>query len=221
MLRWLRVGLLLAATILFFGTVTAEEFQALKVLYDRGDPVRSVVILENQVLQQGDLYGPYRLIGVDPDAIVLEDAASREFFKVVESGNIPEQTLRRARHQFIANQMKAIHQAQVDYQHFLGKGFAPDLETLIAEGVLADGFEPFYEKQGYVFRMAETREYYGKDPSFLAVAEPLQEGELFFSVDQLGHVRTADTINQIRWGPVWGYLDRDAKVESVDISVKE
>ena len=180
------------------------------------------MIVNDQVLQFGDLYKGFRLIGVDYNGAVLEEAASREFYKYLENGEPSEVVDRRAKYEFIVNQMKAIHQAQVDYQQTQGKGFAPDLETLISQSYLADGFESYYQKHGYVFRVVETKEYYGKDPSFLAVAEPLEEGDLYFSVDELGQVRTADTLAQIDWGPVWDYYEKNmTKIESVDISVQE
>lgn len=183
-----------------------NEHTLLAVLYDPGDPMKSVAILPDALLEAGSLYRNYRVISFEPDAVVLQEQVSGEHLKWVKEGEADENLVRRARNLFIVKQMKAVFEAQIAYLHHFGEGYAADLETLVRGGFLDDGFEDG-RKQNYTFRIQQIRSEFSKEPSFLAVAEPLEleKKDYYFSVDQLGLVRYADTLVQASWGPVWEY----------------
>lgn len=181
-----------------------------KIIYDVGEPLQSVGVIGTQIVEAGDLYRDYEVLTFEPDAIILRSTRDHSGLKwpvdprFSPGGKLAQRALRT----FIVLQMKAIYKAQLSYiEKFPGR-YADNLEALIHQGFLADGFES-WQKHGYGFEISEVKEEFGKDPTFLAVASPLEEmeGNLFFSVDQLGLVRMADTKTQAAWGPVWDYMD--------------
>lgn len=200
--------LLLLASPIAHASIKIEP--AGEVIYDYGNAQQSVGVIGAQIVEAGDLYRDYHVLTFEPQAIVLRSSRDHSGLKwPVDPNFAPSPKLKsRALKTFIAVQMKAIHQAQMRYFEKFPKRYAPNLEELIRQGFLADGFED-WKKQGYQFEVAEVKEEYGKDPTFLAVASPGEELEElpFFSVDHLGLVRMADTKTQVAWGPVWDYMD--------------
>lgn len=203
---------LLIILILFVASPSALaenlEYSILEVLYDRGNPDRSVGIVDQTLLHVGDFYVGCRVLAFEDNAIVFEHIPNEDFVKLVLRGKADEKLVRRARHLFVVKQMKAIYEAQVAYLSRFRDHYATDLESLMRQEVLADGFEAG-AKQNYYFEVAETQKEFGRDPTFLAVASPLSEiqPDLYFSVDQLGLVRYGDTRYQAPWGPAWEYTD--------------
>ena len=187
------------------------------VLFDRGDSRNSVAVLEDAAVELEDFYKNYQVVGFEPDAVIFEETLSREGVKFVQSSpqEPDEVLLKRARHLFVVRQMKVIYAAQMEYFHQYHEGFAPDLETLIKYGLLLDGFENGI-KQEYSFQILESSAEYQKEPTFMAMAAPVPalEPDYFFSVDQLGLVRFADTSSQIRWAPVWDYMEHSGGPKS-------
>ncbi len=219
----------LLALVLFFAFAPAAgastDLEPIgEVIYDKGEPLQSVGVIGTQIVAAGDLYRDYQVLTFEPDAIIFRSTRDHSGLKwPVDLRFAPSEKLaQRALRTFIALQMKAIYKAQLRYIEKFPKQYAGNLEALIHQGFLADGFES-WQKQGYGFEIAEVKEEFGKDPTFLAVASPLEEaeGNLFFSVDHLGLVRMADTKTQAAWGPVWDYMDHSGGPKQKLIRVQD
>ena len=195
-----------------------------EVYYDLGDPEKSVGIVGEKILSVGDVYRDLRVMNFEPNAIIYQSMRDDSGLKwPMESGQAISEKIRRdALRTYIAGQMKAIFDAQVLYYEKFAEGFAPTLEELIHQGFLADGFKD-WKKFGYFFEIVETKNEFGKEPTFLAVASPDDEIQPnpFFSVDQLGLIRVSDTRSQVSWGPVWDYMDRSGGPSSKAIQIPE
>lgn len=236
-------------TFLFFLGGSGEAFgdslpgQNVAVIFDGGNPDGSVGIVGQELLELGTVYENFEVIGFsggggsppaswragasggEPQAIVVKDLVSQDAIKWLEDGEIDPLILSRARRLFMAKQMRAIYEAQLRYRDLFGDHFAPDLKTLLDQGLLANGFSSGAQKQNYHFYIAETGQtprlaLWPREPTFVAVAEPLnpEEDPAYFSVDHLGQVRFAPSLNQLSWGPVWDYADRSGGPKSREVT---
>lgn len=213
---WLSVALL---------PLSAGAAEPVEILYDQGNPDNSIGIIGDEIYSLGDLYERYRISGFEPEAIVLENMETRDAAKLVrENKTIPESLKVLARHHYVVKQLKNIYAAQLEFRSKMEGGFAPAIEVLIVHGFLDDGFKDEV-KHGYRFHIVDTYEAYGQEPAFSAVAEPeaATEPKKFFYVNQLGLVRSGDSLAHVSWGPAWDYeehrsrsLSEFAGVDQVD-----
>lgn len=197
------------------------------VIYDSGNPEASIGIMGDEIFEVGDLYEGFRVISFESKAMIVKDQRNFDELKwLIAEDASPEAALfKRAKSYFIVRQMKEIYEAQLKYFKEYEESYSPDLLTLIQKGFLANGFEND-TKHGYRYRIAQTGEtgrmapHYVREPVFFAVAEPVepQEGDFFFSVDQLGQVRFSPSGSGVSWGPVWDYKDHSV-TKSKDVSV--
>lgn len=196
-----------------------ENIKDTAILYDAGEPEASVGIYGDDFLEVGTLYENYRVIGFEPNAIIVRDQTVGEQEKWVKNGRLDSKIRQQAKYLFVSKQMRLIYQAQMNYVEKFKDHYAISLNELIDQGFLNDGFRKG-EKQGYRFKIEKTGDtkrmapHFVREPIFLATAEPLnpEKDHYYFSVDQLGLVRYADTKRQITWGPVWDYNEVNAKV---------
>ncbi len=200
-----------------------EDLEPLNaVFYDSGDARRSVAVVGSTILQDDDYYRGYRVVTFTPDAVIFkrqEDGSGLNW--PLNPENLNPSIHKLARHYFIVGQLRAVHLAQLQYEQQFKNGYAADIETLIRHGYLADGFESGV-KQDYYFQMADRPQEYGKEPTFLATASPVAaEEDYYFSVDQLGQVRYADTPSQMTWGPVWDYRHHSTNPASRSIGLAQ
>ncbi|MBN1689307.1 MAG: hypothetical protein JW893_09410 [Candidatus Omnitrophica bacterium] len=204
------VVLILLFCLVFPSYVSAHPFEqnSLEVIYDRGDPDNSVGIVGETILEKEDYFEGYRVRAFEDNAIIFEDLRTLDSLKIVTKDEIEPKILQYAQNVFIAKQMKAIHEAQVQYVSQFRDAYADSLEELRKHGFLKNGFEQGV-KQGYFFEIVEATKKFNETPTYLAVASPVEEGEgkLFFAVDQLGEVRFGESRFQVPWGPAWNYKD--------------
>ena len=227
MLRILFILFLIRGNVEAFGD---SPHPSIAVIFDPGNPDASVGIVGQELLELGTLYENFEVIGFERQAIVVKELESQDAMQWPEGGEMEPKILFRARRLFMAKQMKAIYEAQLHYRDQFGDHFAPDLETLLNQGLLCNGFsakggEPGAQKQNYRFYIAATGEtprlaLLPREPTFFAVAEPLkpEEDPAYFSVDQLGQIRFASTLKALGWGPVWDYADRSGGPRSRVVS---
>lgn len=180
------------------------------VLFDSGGPQNSVGIMGKNFVEAGDDYEHYQVVGFEPRVILLKDYHTDEITKIPAEDRFNAKIIHEARHRFVVKQLRAIYKAQIAYIAKHGNHYAKDLDTLIYEEFLSDGFS-LGIKQDYYFRIAETKAEFKKEPVFFAVATPVKsiQPDLLFSVDQLGLVRYAETIVHLPWGPAWDYVDHN------------
>jgi hypothetical protein len=206
-------GLMLLAFFFCAHTYAAQvsEYPLRDVIYDGSNPDLSVAVMGDELLETGDTYEGTKVIGFEPQAVILHRLETDEAVKCPVSFS-PSPDLRRIAIQFfIFKQMKAIHEAQRAYWEKFGGVYAEDLETLVRHGFLK-GFETG-RKQNYFFEIVETGRTRGtvlipSEASYLAVAMPENpESDLIFTVNRLGEVRTGVTRIEANWGPVWEYSD--------------
>lgn len=221
---------LLVALLLIFSPFAYAEEQAPEsplrsIVYDFGNPENSVGVMQGKLLEAGDCYEKYQVLTFNPDGIVLRDQETLDTVKWFVEGEVDPKWDTRGRNFFIVKQMRAIYEAEVHYLHEFKDHYAPDLETLIRQGFLADGFEN-WKKQNYTFQIIESGKKPGlflhderKEPFFRALASPDDSENLFFFVDQLGSVRFASTASQVAWGPVWEYMDHSGGPEETYIGL--
>ena len=212
---------LLAALLLILGTpawanTPPPDLQQIAVIFDPGNPQASVGIVGKDLLEQGDLYDQdFEVIGFEADAVIVRDVANQDSLKWLKQGEVDTKLLQRAQQLFVVKQLRAIHLAQITYLQHFPDHYAPDLNTLLDQGLLAGGFENGI-KMNYRFRIAQTGQtgrlapHFIREATFYAVAEPVnsEEQALYFSVDQLGQVRSAASLQGASWGPIWDYADR-------------
>ncbi len=206
------LGAALILSAFFLGSSARSETvrmqdQPKSVLYDLGDPQKSVGVIGNQLVELGSLFEDQEVAGFESGKIVLRNIETQEGTKWIADSKLEGEILKEARHLFVAKQMKTIFEAQQKFFAKYRDHFAPDLETLIHEEFLADGFEDQGLKQHYFFKIIETSADFGKDPKFRALAAPEEDlqPELFFTVDELGLIRFAESESLALWGPVWEY----------------
>ncbi len=212
--------------LIFFPTQSGESL--INVLYNKGNPQDSVGILGDELIEAGDVVGTLKVVLFEPDAIVFQDEKSQDMVKWTIRGSADTKLLQRARHLFVAKQMKAIYEGQMRYFHKFRESYAPSLDVLVRHGFLDGGFEDGV-KQDYFFEISdlgETRKStvtFKKEPTFTATAKPIheEEGSFYFSVDYLGDVRYSTDPLQLSWAPVWNYNEPLVGTSSRDIKVSD
>ena len=227
---------LLTALLLILGGpaawAEAVPDQQIAVIFDPGNPQASVGIVGKDLLEQGDLYEDFEVIGFEAGAVIVKDLANQDSMKWPQQGEVDAKIFRKAQQLFIVKQLRAIHQAQISYlQRFPGH-YAPDLNTLWDQELLAGGFEND-AKMNYHFRIAATGQtgrlapHFIREPTFYAVAEPMNLDEnpdkdsLYFSIDQLGQVRSAPSLTGVSSGPVWDYADHSSGPSQRQVVLEE
>lgn len=195
------------------------------IIYDAGNPEASVGIIGEEILEVGAFYEKYEVIAFEPEAIILKDEEAEDFLKWLKEGTVSARALIRGRRYFMVKQMRAIDEAQHLYLQKFHDQYAPDINTLIDQGFLPDGFQDAV-KQYYTFRI--VRADLGKRlaieakrlPEYFAVAEPVdrEKDPWYFSVDQLGQVRYAKSLRHVAWGPVWEYNGLNEEMPSTVIN---
>ena len=193
----------------------AETPVVVTVLFDKASPSASVAIMKDAILQEGDFYRNCRVISFEPDAVVARENETEDTIKWLKSeGSKPRKGLRRkARCLFAVKQMKMIQAAQARYWEEFKKEFSPDLQTLVEQGFLPNGFSE-WQKENYRYEM--VRSGFKKklaidqkpEPYFSAIARPLRKGDYYFTIDDLGTVRFSKNVSEISWAPVWDYSDQ-------------
>lgn len=205
--------------LLFFAVILpariAEPPVVVDILFDEANPLASVAIMKDEILQEGDFYRNCRIISFEPGAVVARENETEDTIKwIKEEGAKPRKGLRRtARHLFAVKQMKIIYETQVQYLSEFKNGFAEDLQTLLEKELLPDGFQDWqkldyrYEliKSGFKRKLAADQK---PEPYFYAVASPLKKGDYYFAINELGVVRFSKDLSELSWAPVWDYADR-------------
>ena len=188
--------------------------QSVAVIYDAGNPDASIGIVGGDFLELGSWYEDFEVVGFDTKNIIVKEQTSFDAIKWPAQGKITRQILARARERFVVKQLRAIYEAQMRYcEKYEDSAFAPSLNDLINQEFLPDGFKKS-AKQNYSFAIVSTGQTprmaaYKRQPTFYAVAKPLdpEKDPYYFSVDHLGQVRFAASLNNAAWGPVWDYAD--------------
>lgn len=226
--------LVLVLSLLFFpasleahGEWTGEA--QLGIFFDKGNPSNSVAIFNGQFLEQGDRIDSFEVLQFEPEAMILQDVRDGSPLKLPASGSIQAKNLVHGRYLFVVKQLRAIHEAQIQYERKFGQGYSLDLETLIHQGFLKDGFGDNYTKQGYQFSILKTGKTkpwaltYQNLPTYVAMAEPTMtfDGSQanYFSIDYLGEIRFAKSRESVSWGPVWEYSNILDEIEIRDLTV--
>ena len=215
------MALLAAALLLILGPpawagTPPPDLQQIAVIFDPGNPQSSVGIVGKDLLEQGDIYDQdFEVIGFESDAVIVRDVANQDSLKWLQQGEVDAKLFQRAQQLFVVKQLHAVHLAQIAYLQRFPDHYAPDLNTLLDQGLLAGGFDDDI-KINYHFRIAATGQtgrlapHFIREATFFAVAEPVspEERALYFSVDQLGQVRSAPSLQGVSWGPIWDYSER-------------
>ena len=203
--------------------IDASETSKVTILYDLGAPENSVGVIDGVLYESGDLYKNYQIMNFEPNALILEDMQTRDSL-VLPGNELPEEedVLKDAKHLFAVKQIRKIYEAQVHFLHDQ-KEYASNIESLIEFGYLPDGFQDEV-KQGYHFRIVDSKKEFNRDPEFQAVAEPEggeESGLYYFFVDQLGIIRFGQTLYGASWGPSWDYTDHGLRSISHYIGLEE
>ena len=219
MKSFLRIGKLgfvwsLVLGIWNLAAASLPEPKVVEIYYDMGNSKQSVAVLEDRFLEEGDLYNQnFRIIDFEPQAVIVRDQDTEDTLRWEKSGDGENSSwLMEARNLFAAKQMRAIYEAQVRYQGDMHV-FAPDLETLMRHGYLDDGFNSGIKIQ-HAFFIQEAGERRGPPPHyedesyFYAIAEPQEEGGLYFAIDAFGQLRFSPSRASVMDGPIWDYTSR-------------
>ena len=188
--------------------------ESVEVIFDSGNADASIGIVGENFLELGSYYEDFEVVGFDAKNIIVKEQMSFDAIKWPVKGKIPPKIKARARQRFVAKQLRSIYEAQMRYcEKYEDSAFAPSVRDLINQEFLPDGFQKS-KKQNYIFKIVSTGQTprmaaYKRQPTFYAVAEPLnpEEDPYYFSVDHLGLVRFAASLNNVAWGPVWDYAD--------------
>lgn len=207
----------------FFLTFNASAFaeeglpgQSVKIVFDGGNPDASVGIVGEELLELNSLYEEYEVVGFEEQTLIVKDRLSDDRLRWPQEGEIDEKVYARARQLFTAKQMRALYLAQLKYRDQFGDRFAPSLNALLDQGNLHNGFDAEAQKQNYRFAIVQTGQtrkfaLQPREPTFYAIATPLNpETDPYFSVDQLGQIRFAPSLNMLSYGPIWDYADKSA-----------
>lgn len=210
---------LLAFLLLFFASpqVWAGSLpeESVTVIFDAGNPDASIGVVGEDVLELGSYYEDFEVVGFDAKNIIVKEQMTFDAIKWPVQGKVPRKIRTRARERFVVKQLRAIYEAQMRYcEKFEDSAFAPSLRELINQEFLPDGFVES-KKQNYLFEIVSVGRTprmaaYKRQPTFYAVAKPLNPAKTpyYFSVDHLGQIRFAASLNNVAWGPVWDYTDK-------------
>lgn len=212
----------------FSAQAAAGDSPAIEVIFDAGNSDASVGVIGEEILEVGTFYEGYRVVSFELEAIILKDEAAEDFLKWLKEGSISDKARLRARRLFVVKQLRAIDEAQHLYLEKFQNHFAPDINTLIDQGFLPDGFQET-QKQSYHFKIMNAGEgkqlavMSKKPPIFFAAAEPkdVEQDPWFFGVDQLGQVRYAKSMRAVPWGPVWEYNGLNEEPPSTVITYED
>lgn len=192
-----------------------SDYPLREVVYDGSNPDLSVAIMGDELLELGSIYENTKVIGFENGSVILHHFENDSAVKCLPSFAPSPKLYKVALELFVYKQMKAIYEAQRAYWDKFGNVYAEDIQTLVHQGFLK-GFENG-RKKGYFFEIAETGQTRGftmtpREATFLAVATPeTSDGELIFTVNRLGEVRTGMSKTESTWGPVWEYSDHLAE----------
>ena len=212
-------GLFLAFFLALPKVLIADQVKVEAIFFDPGNPSMSIGLIENNtLLEVGDYYEGYRVISFSPNSVVLHHTSTQNPIKWMvneeDESEINEEAYRHGVSRFIVKQLDAIYRAQAMHLQTF-RTYAEDLESLIQQGFLLDGFRD-HVKMNYEFSITQTGKTQYRHLSsqrrltFRAIAKPIDQKGYYFTVDELGEIRFAKDLDHLNWAPVWDYADHGA-----------